>query len=75
MNQEFAVALYGAGFSLVGWLVIAIIQLKLAVQALTLAMKPLLEDIPAIKKDNNMLHEKFRKLESRKTLGGENGKD
>lgn len=63
MSDGFLAAFYGACFALIGWLVLSIIKLTLAVQSLEQVIKPLTLDIPKLKKDMDVLHQKQREKE------------
>lgn len=60
MSTGFLEAFYGACFALVGWLVLSIFKLTLAIKSLEQSIRPLTQDIPKMKKDLNSLHDKLR---------------
>jgi len=60
MKESFAEAFFGACFALVGWLVLSITRLTIAVNDLRRDIKPLTQDIPKMKKDIDALHVKTR---------------
>jgi hypothetical protein len=64
MSQGFLEAFYGACFALAGWLLLSIVQLKLAIQSLEQTIKPITQDIPRMKQDLNALHSKLREKEN-----------
>lgn len=64
MSQGFLEAFYGACFALIGWLLLSIVQLKLAIQSLEQTIKPLVQDNPKMRKDINILFEKMREKEN-----------
>lgn len=60
MSQGFLEAFYGACFALVGWLLLSIMKLTLAVNRLEQTIEPLTRDLPKMKKDIDALHQKSR---------------
>jgi hypothetical protein len=69
MSSEFQQAFWAACFALVGWLLISIVQLKLAIKELTFTIKPLTQDIPKMQQDLNALHAWKREISKSNSSG------